>query len=268
MSRTGCRGGRATRHAHDRGCRPWSASPSRGSRARPWRRWGCRPWRGCRRSSRAGPDREDRERLGRQAVEPLAGGHRLVGRRVVAEAAPVALVLDRLVGDRPLHDQDERLQLAAVGLEEPLDEVVRAAHRTALEVDERPVHGDLRQPGEGAQGDLLDAGLGGRGQRDGVAVAAQAGVDPEDVHRRRVGRAETTRDRDGHLCLDLGHSLHHPQREAARGTRAQDADRTAGAGTAGPRARHSAAGPGPGSPAWRPAWWRDGARLRFTGHDQ
>jgi hypothetical protein len=71
----------------------------------------------------AGPDREHRQSLVRQPVEPLAGGHRLPGHRVVAEAAPVALVLECLVGDRPLDDEDERLQLAPVGLEELLQEV-------------------------------------------------------------------------------------------------------------------------------------------------
>ena len=38
-------------------------------------------------------------------------------------------------------------ELAAVGLEEPLEEVVGAAARAALEVDQGPVHGDLRQAG-------------------------------------------------------------------------------------------------------------------------
>ena len=121
--------------------------------------------------------------LRREPVEPLAGGHRLAGLGVVAEPAPVALRLDRLVRDRALDDQHERLQLAALGLEEPLDEVVGAADRAVLEVDQRPVHRDLRQARQRAQRDLLDAGLGGRGEGDRVAVAAQPGVDPEDVDR-------------------------------------------------------------------------------------
>ena len=66
-----------------------------------------------------------------------------------------------LVGDRPLDDQHERFQLAAVGLEEPFEEVVRTARRSALEVDQRPVHGDLGQTGQRAERDLLDAWLGG-----------------------------------------------------------------------------------------------------------
>ena len=119
--------------------------------------------------------------LGRQPVEPLAGRHRLVGLGVVAEPAPVALAFDGLVGDRALDDEHERLELTPVGLEEPLDEVVGAAHRTALEVDERPVHRDLGQARQGAQGDLLDARLGRGRQRDRVPVAAEPGVDPEDM---------------------------------------------------------------------------------------
>ena len=180
---------RAARARRRSGCRPWTSSPSRGSRARPWRRSGCRPWRGCRRRWRRCRRRRSAVRLGRQPVEPLAGGHRLAGRRVVAEAAPVALVLDLLVGDRALDDQHERLELAAVGLEEPLEEVVGAAVGAALEVDQRPVHGDLRQPGQGAEGDLLDAGLGGRGEGHGVAVAAEAGVDPQHVDQGLFGGA-------------------------------------------------------------------------------
>ena len=93
---------------------------------------------------RAGADGEDGQRLGREPVEPLAGGHRLAGLGVVPEAAPVPLGLDLLVRDRALDDQHERLQLAALGLEEPLDEVVVAADRAVVEVDQRPVHGDLR----------------------------------------------------------------------------------------------------------------------------
>ena len=110
----------------------------------------------------ARPDRDDRQGLRREAIEPLAGGHGLVGVGVVPEPAPVALALDRLVRDRSLDHEDERLELAAVGLEEPFEEVVGPAGRPALEVDQRPVDGDLRQTREGAERDLLDARLGRR----------------------------------------------------------------------------------------------------------
>ena len=126
--------------------------------------------------------------FGRQPVEPLAGGHRLAGLGVVPEAAPVALGLDLLVRDGALDDEHERLQLAALGLEEPLDEVVGAADGAVLEVDQRPVHGDLREPGQRPERDLLDAGLGGGGEGDRVAVAAQPGVDPQDVDDGILGR--------------------------------------------------------------------------------
>src|ERR671912_878886 len=45
----------------------------------------------------AGADGQHGQGLGGQAVDPLAGGHRLAGRGVVAEPAPVAFLLDRLV---------------------------------------------------------------------------------------------------------------------------------------------------------------------------
>ena len=133
------------------------------------------------------PDRDHRQRLRGETVEPLARRHGLVGVGVVPEPAPVALRLDRLVRDRALDDEHERLELAAVGLEEPLDEVIGAADRSAFEVDQRPVHRDLRETGEGAEGDLLDARLGRGGEGDGIAVTAQPGVDPQDVDDELVG---------------------------------------------------------------------------------
>ena len=44
----------------------------------------------------------------------------------------------------------------------------------------------LGKPGQGAERDLLDARLGRRGQGDGVPVAAEPGVDPQDVDDRLV----------------------------------------------------------------------------------
>jgi hypothetical protein len=112
---------------------------------------------------------------------------------LVVIGCPVALFLDRLVRDRALDDQHERVKLTAVGLVPPLDERVRALLGAALEVDERPVHRDLRQAGQRAQGDLLDARLGGRGQRHRVPVAPQAAVHPEDVDHGLLGRAALRR---------------------------------------------------------------------------
>ena len=51
---------------------------------------------------RAGPDRDDRRRLRREPVEPLAGRDRLAGLGVVADRRPVALAVDVLVRDRAL----------------------------------------------------------------------------------------------------------------------------------------------------------------------
>ena len=136
----------------------------------------------------AGADGEDRQRLGGQPVEPFAGGHRLARRRVVAEAAPVALLLDRFVGDRSLDDQHEGLpKPPRSAYEEPLDEIVGATDRPAFEIDQRPVHRDLGLAGEGPDGNLFDAGLSGSSEGDRVAFTAEAGVDPENMDHR-VGR--------------------------------------------------------------------------------
>ena len=161
------------------------------------------------------PDGHDRRRLRSQPVEPFAGRHRLAGLRVVAEPAPVALALDGLVGDRALDDEHERIELAAIGLEEPFDEIVGAAHRAVLEVDQRPVDGDLGQAGEGAQGDLLDAGLSGSGQGDRVTVTAEPGVDPQDVDQCLVYR----RCHVGPPTLANGHSNTAPFRACASSPR-------------------------------------------------
>src|SRR5579859_747256 len=134
-----------------------------------------------------GANGEDGGRPGRQPVKPFAGRHRLAGRRVVAETAPVALWLDGFVRDGTLHHQHERFELTAVGLVPPLDEVVGPGLRTALEVDQRPVHRDLGQPRQGAEHDLLDAWLGRRGQGDRVPVTAKTAVHPEDVNNRFGG---------------------------------------------------------------------------------
>ena len=141
-----------------------------------------------------GPDGEDGRSLGCQTVEPLVGRHRLTGRGVVAEPAPVSLGLDRLVRDGALDHEHERLEFTAVGLVPPFDEVVGALLGAALEVDQRPVHRDLGQARQGAEHDLLDAGLGGSGQRYRVPVAAEASVHPENMQ-------------DG-IIRGLGHSGH------------------------------------------------------------
>ena len=133
-------------------------------------------------------DGENGEGFGREPVEPLARRHRLAGQRVVAEPGPVALTCERLVRYRPLDDEDEGLQLAAICLPEPLQEVVRTAGRAAFEVDERPVDRDFGQPRQRAQRDLFDARLRRSGERNGVPVAAQPGIDPQHVDQGVFGR--------------------------------------------------------------------------------
>ena len=64
----------------------------------------------------------------------------------------------------------------------------RAADRTAFEVNEGPVDLDLREAGKGLEGDLFDARLSCCGERDGVTVAAETGVDPKDVDHGLGGR--------------------------------------------------------------------------------
>ena len=48
--------------------------------------------------------------------------------------------------------------------------------------EERIVQLDFGTPGDAAEQQVFDAGLGRRGHGDGVAVAAEAGGDPEDLH--------------------------------------------------------------------------------------
>ena len=41
---------------------------------------------------------------------------------------------------------------------------------------------DFGEPRDGSQNNVFDAGLGGGGDRNGIAVAAQAGGDPKDMN--------------------------------------------------------------------------------------
>ena len=133
---------------------------------------------------RAGADGEDRQRLRREAVDPVVDGHRLAGVGVVAEPRPVAVAVDLLVGDRALDDEHERIELAAVGLEEPLQEVVGAAVRPALEVDQRPVDGDLGQARAGRRGRSL--------RSLGCVAAVSATESPSQLRPALIQRTWTT----------------------------------------------------------------------------
>ena len=62
--------------------------------------------------------------------------------------------------------------------------------------EHRIVQVDLGQAGDGAQQHIFDAGLRCRGDRNRIAVTAQAGRDPEDVDLRdgrRLLRNSTVR---------------------------------------------------------------------------
>src|ERR1700683_4425832 len=120
-----------------------------------------------------------RQRFGRQAIDPFIRGQRRAGFGVGAERRPVALLFDLLVGNRALHYEDERLQLALFGLVPKLQEIV------AIFIGEyRVVQMDARQSGDRAQQNVLDAWLRGGSNRNRIAVAAKAGGDPENVNVR------------------------------------------------------------------------------------
>ena len=109
----------------------------------------------------------------------------LVAQKVGNELDPAAAQpFHLLVRNGPFDNENERLQFAAFGLEEPLQEIVGAPVRSALEIDQGPVDGDLGQTGKRAKRDLLDAGLGGGSQRHRIAVTTQSSVDPKDVDQR------------------------------------------------------------------------------------
>jgi len=85
------------------------------------------------------------------------------------------------IGDRAFDNEHERIEFAAFGFKERFQKF-----RAALTViDERPVEAHLRQAGQRAERDLFDGRLHRRGKRDGIAVATQPRVDPEDVDNGR-----------------------------------------------------------------------------------
>ena len=88
---------------------------------------------------------------------------------------PSALVF--LVGDRTFHHQNERSELSFRGL-------MKMAHEFFAVVvgQKRIVQMNFGNPGNAAEKNVLDARLRGRGHRDGVSVAAEAGGDPENVN--------------------------------------------------------------------------------------
>src|SRR4029453_15024140 len=150
----------------------------------------------------AGPGSDDSRSLGSKSIQPFGSRDRLAGGRVVTEPAPVAFVLYLLVRNRAFDHEYERLEFATVGLAEPFQEVVLASRRPTLEVDQWPMHGDLRQAGKSAERDFLDTRLRRSGQRDRVSVAAEAGVDPQHVDERFFCLKGSGRGHNSHLSPD------------------------------------------------------------------
>src|SRR5262249_42571331 len=92
----------------------------------------------------AGAGGDDRVGLRGQVVDPGGQGDGLAGPPVGADGGPVPLVLDVLVGDRPLDDQDERGAEPVRGGGVPGAHVLVAA---LGRVEHAVVQVDLRQAG-------------------------------------------------------------------------------------------------------------------------
>ena len=125
---------------------------------------------------RARPDGHHGRGLRREPVDPLVDGDRLAVELVDAEARPVPLAAELLVGDRALEHEDERVELVVLGVVEGVHELV-----AVLEREHRVVHDDLRAAGDDAREEVLDARVRRGRHRDRVAVARQSRRDPQDV---------------------------------------------------------------------------------------
>jgi hypothetical protein len=178
-------------HAHDRDARPGPPAPAQVVRQahRP-RRVALHgvdaPVGGAR------PGRDDRPGPGRQPVDPLARRDRPAARAIRPHRGPVPLAGERFVRHGALDDEDERPRRPPLGCA-----TERLEKRLAgLVGEERVVQRDRRQVRDGAQDDVLEARLRGRGHRHAVTVAAERGRQPENVElvdRRGVHRAARSR---------------------------------------------------------------------------
>ena len=131
------------------------------------------------------PQATTAQACGAKLIDPVAGGDRLAGARIGAEAGPVALGLVVFVGNRAFDHQDERRQVSGGGLVEGLQELVADFVR-----EDRMVQPHLGHAGDRPAEDVFEAGL--RGGRDGdrIAVASQAGGDPQECQRRELQNGE------------------------------------------------------------------------------
>ena len=127
-----------------------------------------------------------------QSIQVVAGDRLALG--VDAEAAPVALAVDLLVGDRALDDEHERIELAARGGVPGAQIVV--AHVVG---EQRVVERDAGLPGDGAAQQLLEARARRGRQRDRLAVAAEAAREPEHVHEQPLDLRAVAGEVDGAL---------------------------------------------------------------------
>ena len=89
----------------------------------------------------------------------------------------------RFVGDRPFDDKNERVERAFGGTVEIREEVV-----PDLVGQERIANVHLRDPGDAAEHEILEARLGRGRHRDGDAVTGQTRRHPEDVDLRDGAR--------------------------------------------------------------------------------
>ena len=122
------------------------------------------------------PARDHRQRFRRQAIDPLIGGNRLPGLGIGPKPRPVAFFLYLLVGNGAFDHQHERIQLSLLRHVPEFQEVV-----SVLVGQNGIVQVHLGQAGNCPQQNVFDTGLGCRGDRNRISVAAQPGGDPENV---------------------------------------------------------------------------------------
>ena len=120
---------------------------------------------------------DNRQRFRREPIDPFRSLDRLPSIRICSLRGPVTFILDVFVGNRAFHDQHERIDLTTFGLVKVLHEVV--AHFIG---QHRIVQVNFRKSGNGAQKNVFDARLFGGGDGDGIAIATQAGSQPDDVN--------------------------------------------------------------------------------------
>ena len=127
------------------------------------------------RGARSGCD--NRPGFRREAINPITRQDRLAGGLIRAESRPISFALVFFVGDRTFHHQDERREFSFRGL-------MKMAHEFFAVVvsKKRIVQVNFGDPGDATEEDVFNARLSGRGHRDGVSIAAEAGGDPKNVN--------------------------------------------------------------------------------------